>query len=116
MKRFTQYINKPTPTKQMSATWSWHNVLPTPFSNPVTEDGRVGRGSWLLYHWMLDEDAQGMREVKKLSKESARAADHVQMNTTSKRVYASFHEVCQRPSGRPKYSSYGECEHTLSDR
>ncbi len=40
----------------------------------------------LLYHEMLEDEAQGIREVKKLSKESARAADQVQMKTTSKSV------------------------------
>ena len=58
-----------------------------------------------LYHEVLADDAQGMMEVKKLSKESARAADHAQMNTTSTRVWASLPEVRQRPSGLPKYSS-----------
>ena len=61
-------------------------MLPTPFSNPVTPSGSVGRGSWLLYHEMLEEDVQGIREVKKLSKESASAADQVQIKTTSKSV------------------------------
>ena len=104
MKRLKQYIIRPTPTKQIRATWSSHNVSPTPPSKPVTPFGRDGRGSW-LYHEISEADAQGIREVKKLSKQRARADDHAQMKTTSKSVYASFHEVCQRPSGRPKYSS-----------
>ena len=66
--------------------------------------GSAGRGIE-LYHEMLEAEAQGIEEVKKLSKDSANAADQVQMNTTSKRVYASFQDVCQSPNGRPKYSS-----------
>ena len=104
MKRLKQYISRPTPTRQMSATWSSQSVSPTPPSSPLTPWGSAGRGS-VLYHDMLDAEAQGIGEVKKLSKESANAAAHVQMNTTSKSVYASFQDVCQRPSGRPKYSS-----------
>lgn len=104
IKRLKQYIMRPTPTKQMSATWSSHNVSPTPPSKPFTLFGRVGRGSW-LYHEMSEADAQGIGDVKKLSKQRASADDHAQMKTTSKSVYASFQEVCQRPRGRPKYSS-----------
>ena len=63
-----------------------------------------GRGS-LSYHETEDAEAQGMSEVKKLSKESESAADHAQMNTTSMRVDASLADVRQRPRGRPKYSS-----------
>lgn len=47
-----------------------------------------------------------MGEVKKLSKQSESAADHAQMDNTSSSVCASFAEVRQRPSGRPKYSRY----------
>ena len=57
---------------------------------------------------MLDADAQGIDEVKKLSKESASAADHAQMKMTSMSVWASLPDVRQRPRGRPKYSSYSE--------
>jgi hypothetical protein len=46
-----------------------------------------------------------MRDVKKLSKQRERAADHAQMNRTSDRVCASLAEVRQSPKGRPKYSS-----------
>lgn len=63
------------------------------------------RGS-SLYHEMLEGDAQGIWDVKKLSKESARAADQAHINTTSIRVWASLPEVRHSPSGRPKYSSY----------
>ena len=85
MKRLKQYIRRPTPTKQMRATWSSHNVSPTPPSNPLTPLGRAGRGSW-LYHEMLEEEAQGIKEVKKLSNDSASAEDHAQIKTTSKSV------------------------------
>lgn len=65
----------------------------------------VGRGSW-LYQNVEAREAQGMDDVKKLSKQSARAADQAQMKTTSNNVCASLAEVRQSPSGRPKYSSY----------
>ena len=59
-----------------------------------------------LYHLVAAGDAQGMTDVKKLSKESASAADQAQIKTTSTSVCASLPEVRQRPRGRPKYSSY----------
>lgn len=65
--------------------------------------GRAARGS-SLYHEMLESEAQGINDVKKLSKVSASAADHAQMKTTSMSVYASLLEVCHSPTGRPKYS------------
>ena len=85
MKRLKQYIKRPTPTKQMRATWSSHSVSPTPPSKPLTPLGRLGRGSW-LYQEMLEGDAQGIKEVKKPSNESASAEDHAQIKTTSNRV------------------------------
>lgn len=55
---------------------------------------------------MLPADAQGTREVKKLSKHRENAADHAQMKQTSRRVCASLADVCHNPMGRPKYSRY----------
>lgn len=99
---------KPTPTRQMSAIWLSQSLPPMPVEPLIPGmSGGGGRGSW-LYHEMLDADAQGIGEVKKLSKESASAADHAQMKTTSTSVCASLPEVRHRPSGRPKYSSYPE--------
>ena len=66
--------------------------------------GGPGRGSE-LYHETAEGEAQGIMDVKKLSKESASAADHAQINTTSTKVWASFPDVRQRPRGRPKYST-----------
>lgn len=60
-----------------------------------------------LYQEILDAEVQGTTDVKKLSKHRESAADHAQMNSTSKRVWASFAEVRQSPKGRPKYSSCG---------
>jgi hypothetical protein len=40
----------------------------------------------LLYHEMDDWSAHGMGDVKKLSKQSERAADQAQMNNTSSSV------------------------------
>ena len=54
---------------------------------------------------MLDGDAQGTREVKKLSKHRDSAADQAQMSRTSDNVCANLAEVRHRPKGRPKYSS-----------
>jgi hypothetical protein len=59
----------------------------------------------VLYHDIVDADAHGIIEVKKLSKQSDSAADHAQMKKTSERVCASLAEVRHKPSGRPKYSS-----------
>jgi len=55
---------------------------------------------------MLLADAQGIREVKKLSKQRENAADHAQMKQTSRRVCASLADVRHNPMGRPKYSRY----------
>lgn len=55
---------------------------------------------------MLFADAQGIREVKKLSKQRENAADHAQMKQTSRRVCASLADVRHNPMGRPKYSRY----------
>lgn len=55
---------------------------------------------------MEDGAVQGISEVKKLSKQSERAADQAQMKRTSERVCASLADVRQRPRGLPKYSSY----------
>ena len=63
-----------------------------------------GRGS-LLYQDMLDGDAQGTKEVKKLSKHSDSAADQAQMSRTSDNVCANLAEVRLKPKGRPKNSS-----------
>lgn len=57
---------------------------------------------------MLLADAQGIREVKKLSKQRENAADHAQMKQTSRRVCASLADVRHNPMGRPKYSSCNE--------
>lgn len=57
MMRFEQYIVKPTPTRQMSATCS------SQISSPMGELRLGGRGIE-LYHDMSDADAQGMEEVK----------------------------------------------------
>lgn len=54
---------------------------------------------------MLDVDAQGTSEVKKLSKHRERAADQAQIKRTSDSVCASFPDVRHKPRGRPKYSS-----------
>jgi len=54
---------------------------------------------------VAEEEAQGIREVKKLSKQSDNAADHAQMKRTSDSVCANLADVRQRPKGRPKYSS-----------
>jgi hypothetical protein len=59
----------------------------------------------LLYQDIVDAEAHGIIDVKKLSKQRDSAADHAQMKKTSKRVCASLAEVRHRPSGRPKYSS-----------
>lgn len=40
----------------------------------------------VLYHEMALSAAQGIREVKKLSKQSERAADHAQIKRTSESV------------------------------
>ena len=64
-----------------------------------------GRGS-SLYHDRLVADAQGMREVKKLSKQRENAADQAHMKKTSDKVCINLPEVRHRPSGRPKYSSF----------
>lgn len=69
--------------------------------------GLGGRGS-LLYHDVLDGEAHGTRDVKKLSKQRERAADQAQINKTSERVWVSLPEVRHKPRGRPKYSSYTE--------
>ena len=61
-----------------------------------------GRGS-LLYQEVLDGDAQGIREVKKLSKHRDSAADQSQMNRTSDKVCANLAEVRHKPKGRPEY-------------
>ena len=63
-----------------------------------------GRGS-RLYQDVLDGDAQGTKEVKKLSKHKDSAADQTQMSRTSDNVCANLAEDRQRPKGRPKYSS-----------
>lgn len=60
----------------------------------------------MLYHEIADGFAHGMGDVKKLSKQSESAADHEQMDSTSSKVYANLADVRQRPSGRPKYSSW----------
>lgn len=39
-----------------------------------------------LYHDIKDSEAQGITEVKKLSKQRERAADHAQIKSTSERV------------------------------
>jgi len=61
-----------------------------------------------LYHDALEGDAHGTRDVKKLSKQSERAADQAQINKTSESVWVSLPEVRHKPRGRPKYSSYTE--------
>lgn len=58
-----------------------------------------------LYQDVSSLSVQGIREVRKLSKQRASAADQAQMNTTSESVCASFPEVRQTPRGGPKYSS-----------
>lgn len=100
MTRLTQYIINPMPTRMIRTTW-WSQILsPTP---PRSGRGVFRWGIW-LYHDVDDGEAQGTREVKKLSKHKERAADHAQTNRTSVRVWASLLEVFQRPRGRPKYS------------
>lgn len=72
------------------------------------EPFRPGRDRGLpssLYHEMAETEAQGIIEVKKLSNESASAADHAQINITSTRVWASLADVRHKPKGRPKYST-----------
>jgi hypothetical protein len=59
-----------------------------------------------LYQEMEESEAQGMYDVKKLSKQRDNAADQAQINKTSKRVWASLWDVRHSPSGRPKYSSF----------
>ena len=59
-----------------------------------------------LYHEVADSGAQPRTEVKKLSKQRERAADQAQIKKVSERVWKSLADVRQRPSGRPKYSSY----------
>lgn len=83
---------------------SWSSQMRSPMPPSKVGSPLDGRGS-SLYHDVLDGDAQGTSEVKKLSKQSDRAADQAQMNRTSERVWASLAEVRQRPNGRPKYSS-----------
>lgn len=51
---------------------------------------------------MLDGDAQGTTEVKKLSKHNDSAADQAQMSRTSDSVCANLTEVRHKPKGRPK--------------
>ena len=63
---------------------------------------------------MLDGDAQGIVEVKKLSKHRDNAADQAQMNKTSDNVCANLAEVRHKPKGRPKYSSYKSRVNILS--
>lgn len=104
MTRLKQYMIRPTPTKQMRAICSLQRVPPTPvepFNPGIFACGR----DMLLYHDMVDGAAQGMMEVKKLSKDNPKAADQAHMNTTSTSVCANLPDVRQRPSGRPKYSS-----------
>lgn len=97
-------MTSPTPTRQINASWQSHSVSPTLPSSALRGEG-LGFGIW-LYQAMLAGDAQGMREVKKLSKQRDKAADHAQIKHTSRRVWASFPEVRHKPRGRPKYSSY----------
>ena len=102
MTRLMQYMMSPTPTRMISVSWSSHSrspALPSKFGS-----GEAGRGS-SLYQSEEDADAQGIREVKKLSKQRESAPDHAQMNTTSVSVWKSLPDVRQSPSGRPKYSS-----------
>ena len=85
MTRLKQYMMRPTPTKQMRAICSSHSVPPipvTPLRPGMSMFGRL----MLLYHDILEGAAQGMMDVKKLSKESPRAADQAHMNTTSTSV------------------------------
>ena len=63
-----------------------------------------GLDSW-LYHDVADGGAQGINDVKKLSKAIESAADQRQMKRTSTKVYASFADVRHNPRGRPRYSS-----------
>lgn len=63
-----------------------------------------GRGN-SLYQDVLDWDAQGTKEVKKLSKHRDSAADQAQMSKTSDNMCANLAEVRHKPKGRPKYSS-----------
>ena len=58
------------------------------------------------YQLVADWGAHPRTEVKKLSKERESAEAQRQMKKVSERVWRSFEEVRQRPSGRPKYSSY----------
>ena len=103
MTRLKQYMMSPTPVRQISASWKSHSSSPSPV-DPLTP-GSVGFRGRLLYQETADGAAQGMTEVKKLSKVSASAADHAQINTTSTRVWASLADVRQSPKGRPKYST-----------
>ncbi len=79
--RLKQYVRRPKATRQISATWSPHISCPTDVSS-----GSGGGWGSLLYHDMLDGDAQGMSDVKKLSKQRERAADHAQIKSVSERV------------------------------
>jgi len=65
----------------ISASWLSHSVSPTSLS----AKGLRGRGM-LLYHEMDESSAHGMGDVKKLSKQSERAADQAQMDSTSSNV------------------------------
>ncbi len=104
MTRLKQYMMRPTPTKQMRAICSLQRVPPKPVEPFRPGMSACGR-DMLLYHDIVEGAAQGMMEVKKLSKDRPKAADHAHINTTSTSVCASLAEVRQRPSGRPKYSS-----------
>lgn len=103
MIRLMQYMAKPTPTRQMSESWSSQILSPTLPSKVGKLLGGRGR---LLYHAICCGDAHGIKDVKKLSNESESAADQAHMNRTSESVCASFPDVRQRPRGRPKYSKY----------
>lgn len=105
MTRLKQYMIKPTPTRQINASCSSQSASPSvPSVSPRLPTGLGGRPT-LLYQETEEEEAQGMVDVKKLSKQRESAAAQMQTATTSIKVIANLADVRQRPTGRPKYSS-----------
>lgn len=81
--RLVQYATKPTPTRMIKAICERQMSVPVaPSTLGILYSGRGNS----LYHDMLEAEAQGTRDVKKLSKQSEREADQAQMKRTSDKV------------------------------
>jgi hypothetical protein len=77
-------MTNPNPTRYIRANWL-SQIEELELLSRASSCGIDGLER-LLYHDVLDQAAHGTRDVKKLSKHSESAADHAQMNNTSKRV------------------------------